>query len=133
MRKKTVLYTLSLLAMGTLFMSQKSAEGIITKGEDGMTVVNTTTLASDVEGYAGTTPVKIYIRKNKIERVEALPNTETPKYFVLIKKNLLDKWNGLHVKDAAKQQVDFVTWATYSSDAVIENVRRGINYYNKSK
>lgn len=127
--KKNILSILALFAIGTLFMSQKSEE-VITK-EDGMTVINTTTLATDVEGYAGTTPVKIYIKKNKIERVEALPNMETPKYWVRIKKGILDKWNGLAVKDAAKQEVDVVTGATYSSEAVIENVRRGINYYNK--
>ena len=127
MNKKTFLF----LALGALFMSQKKAD-VITK-EDGMTVVNTTTLATDVEGYAGTTPVKIYIKKNKIERIEALPNTETPKYWVRIKKSILDKWNGLSVSDAAKQQVDVVTGATYSSEAVIENVRRGLNYYNKKK
>ena len=132
MKQRKIWHVLVVLAMGTLFMSQKAAEGIITK-TDGMTVINTTALASDVEGYAGTTPVKIYIRNNKIERVEALPNAETPKYFILIKRNLLDKWNGLHVKDAAKQQVDVVTGATFSSDAVIENVRRGINYYNKTR
>ena len=129
--KKNILSILALFAIGTLFMSQKS-EDVITK-EDGMTVINTTTLTTDVEGYAGTTPVKIYIKKNKIERVEALPNMETPKYWVRIKKGILDKWNGLAVKDAAKQEVDVVTGATYSSEAVIENVRRGINYYNKSK
>lgn len=127
MKKKIVL----LLALGALFMSQKKAD-VITK-EDGMTVVNTTTLATDVEGYAGTTPVKIYIKKNKIERIEALPNTETPKYWARIKKSILDKWNGLSVSDASKQQVDVVTGATYSSEAVIENVRRGLNYYNKKK
>ena len=127
MKKKIVL----LLALGALFMSQKKAD-VITK-EDGMTVVNTTTLATDVEGSAGTTPVKIYIKKNKIERIEALPNMETPKYWVRIKKSILDKWNGLSVSDAAKQQVDVVTGATYSSEAVIENVRRGLNYYNKNK
>ena len=132
MKYQTTLSTLALLVMGTLFMSQKTADEIITK-EDGLTVVNTTALAADVEGYAGTTPVKIYIRKNQIERIEALPNMETPKYFIRIKKGILDKWNGLAVKDAAKQEVDVITGATYSSEAVIENVRRGINYYNKSK
>lgn len=132
MKKKTIFSTIAVLALGTLFMSQKEAEKIITK-EDGMTVINTTTLASDVEGYAGTTPVKIYIRKNKIERIEALPNMETPKYWVRIKKDILNKWDGLAVKEAAKQEVDIVTGATYSSESAIENVRRGINYYNKSR
>ena len=132
MKKRKVLNILSVLTLGTLLMSMAPAEQVVTK-EDGMTVVNTTTLATDVEGYAGSTPVKIYIKKNKIERIEALPNMETPKYFAQVKRTLLDKWKGLTVKDAAKQEVDVVTGATYSSEAVIENVRRGINYYNKKK
>lgn len=128
MKKKIVL----LLALGALFMSQKK-EDVITK-EDGMTVVNTTTLSTDVEGYAGTTPVKIFIdKKNRIERIEALPNMETPKYWARIKKGILDKWNGLTVKEAGKLEVDVVTGATYSSEAVIENVRRGLGYYEKVK
>ena len=130
--KKSILSVIAVLSLGVLFMSLTPAEQVVTK-EDGMTVVNTTTLATDVEGYAGTTPVKIYIKKNKIERVEALPNMETPKYFAQVKRALLDKWKGLSVKDAAKQEVDVVTGATYSSEALIENVRRGINYYNKQK
>lgn len=122
---------LALLFVGVLFMSQKVAD-VVTKEND-MTVVNTTTLTSDVEGYAGTTPLKIYIKKDKIERIEALPNMETPKYFVRIKKELLTKWNGLTVKKAETQEVDVLTGATYSSDAVIENVRRGLKFYNKQK
>lgn len=132
MKKRTILHTSSLLVMAVVFMSLTPAEQVVTK-EDGMTVVNTTTLAADVEGYAGTTPVKIYIKKNKIERVEALPNMETPKYFAQVKRALLNKWKGLSVKDAAKQEVDVVTGATYSSEALIENVRRGLNHYNKQK
>lgn len=132
MKKRNILYTFSLLAMGMMFMSLTPADQVVTK-EDGMTVVNTTTLATDVEGYAGTTPVKIYIKKNKIERVEVLPNAETPKYLVQVKRALLDKWKGLSVKDAAKQEVDVVTGATYTSEALIENVRRGVNYYSKQK
>ena len=100
---------------------------------DGATVINTTTLADDVEGYAGPTPLKIYIKKDKIEKIEPLKNIETPKYWALIKRDLLNKWNGLTAKKAATQQVDVVTGATYSSEAVIENVRRGLDYYNKKK
>lgn len=120
------------LVLALLFMSLTPADEVITK-ENGLTVINTTSLADDVEGYAGTTPLKIYLRKNKIERIEALPNAETPKYFALIKRDLLTKWNGLSVKKAAALEVDVVTGATYSSGAVIENVRRGLQYYTKKK
>ena len=112
--------------------AQTQTAEVITK-EDGATVINTTTLADDVEGYAGPTPLKIFIKKDKIEKIEPLKNVETPKYWALIKRDLLSKWNGLTAKKAATQQVDVVTGATYSSEAVIENVRRGLDYYNKKK
>ncbi len=114
-----------------LLSSFRADNDVITK-EDGMTVITTTTLAEDVEGYAGTTPLKIFIKGNKIQRIEALRNMETPKYFALIKRDLLTKWNGLTVKKATTQQVDVVTGATFSSESVIENVRRGLDYYNKN-
>lgn len=127
--KKTIL----ILAGGLLLLlsSFRADNDVITK-EDGMTVITTTTLAEDVEGYAGTTPLKIFIKGNTIQRIEALKNLETPKYFALIKRDLLNKWNGLTVKKAASQQVDVVTGATFSSESVIENVRRGLDFYNKN-
>ena len=99
--------------------------------ETGMTVINTTTLGMDVQGFLGATPLKIYIQKNKVVKIEALKNQETPKYFVKVKKNLLDKWNGKKVKEAKSMKVDAVTGATYSSNAVIENVKLGLEYYSK--
>ena len=125
-----------LLLLGTfLFLtSQTTDEPIMTKQKD-ITIINTTSLATDIEGYVGQTPVKVYIQAGKVLRVEALENEETPKYFdILVKGGLLKKWNGKPVKTAEKQKVDVVTGATVSSEAVIENVRRGIAYYNyKSK
>ncbi|MCR5821019.1 MAG: FMN-binding protein [Bacteroidaceae bacterium] len=113
-----------------VFMSFCPADDVISK-EKGTTIINTTSLTEDVEGYAGPTPLKIYIKKDKIEKIEALENIETPKYFAIIKRDLLVKWNGLTVKKAAEQKVDCITGATYSSESVIENVRRGLDYYNK--
>ena len=40
------------------------AQEVMRKEKDGTYVVNTTTLAKDVEGYAGPTPVEVYIKKN---------------------------------------------------------------------
>ena len=120
-----------LLLLGTyLFLtSQTTNEPIVTKQKD-ITIINTTSLATDIEGYVSTTPVKVYIQGGKVLKVEALENEETPKYFDMVVKGLLKKWNGKPVKTADKQKVDVVTGATVSSEAVIENVRRGIAYYN---
>jgi uncharacterized protein with FMN-binding domain len=98
-----------------------------------MFVINTTTIGKDVEVYNGPTPLKVYIKKNKVEKVEFLKSTETPKYYVKVKKELGDKWNGLKVKDAQTQQVDAVTGATFSSEAVIKNVQLALDYYQSHK
>jgi len=119
----------SLLVVAMTLLSWMADE-TMTK-ENGMTVINTTTLGKDVQGFLGTTPLKIYIQKNKVVKIEALKNQETPKYFVKVKKNLLDKWNGKKVKEAKNMQVDAVTGATYSSNAIIENVKLGLEYYSK--
>ena len=131
--KKILFGALALIALAvTLQSALPKGDDIITK-EDGMTVVNTTELGKDVIGYISPTPLKIYIQKNKVVKVEALKNLETPKYFAKVKKALLNKWDGLKVKDAASQKVDGVTGATFSSDAIIKNVQLGLEYYQSHK
>ena len=129
--KRSIFGALALLALTVTLVSAGQKDDEIMTKENGMYVVNTTTLGKDVQGYVSTTPVKVYIKKNKVEKVEFLKNQETPKYFAKVKKNLLDKWNGVKVKDAKKLKVDGVTGATYSSKAVIENVQLGLDYYSK--
>lgn len=132
--KKIVIKTLSYCSIiaATLILTSWAADETMTK-ENGMTVINTTSIGKNVEGYNGTTPLKIFIKKNKVVKIEALKNQETPKYFIKVKKALLDKWNGLKVKEAKNLKVDAVTGATYTSDAVIENVKLGLDYYQNHK
>ena len=125
--------SLVLVALAAVLMSAgKAGDEVITK-EDGMSVVNTTTIAKDVEGYNGAVPIKIYIKKNKIQKIEVLKNQEGPKYLNMVKKTLLNAWDGLTLKEAKAKQVDAVTGATFTSKALIENVNRGIDYYQKNK
>lgn len=132
MNCKTLLPPLGIAAL-CLALSSETDEAPILTQEKETTIINTTALANDVEGYVSTTPVKIYIRNNKVARVEALENEETPKYFNLVEQKLLRKWEGMSVKKAEKARVDVVTGATVSSEAVIENVQRGLSYYNRVK
>ena len=101
--------------------------------ENGVYIINTTTIGKDIEGYNGPTPLKVYIKNNKVEKIEFLKNVESPKYYAKVKKELIDKWNGLKVKDAKTHQVDAVTGATYSSEAVIKNVQLALDYYQSHK
>lgn len=129
---KKVISILALFSLVIVLSSAKGDDGVMTK-ENGMYVVNTTTLGKDVIGYVGATPLKIYIQKDKIVKVEALKNQETPKHNAKVKRMLLTKWDGMKVKDVAKQKVDGVTGATITSDAMKKNVQLGVEYYLKNK
>lgn len=132
-RKLAISGAAVLLAFALQSFTMKPADDGVMVKEKGTYVVNTTKLGKNVEGYNSTTPLKIYIKKNKVEKVEFLKSQETPKYYAKVKKALQSVWNGLKVKDAQKKQVDAVTGATFSSEAVIKNVQLGLEYYQKNK
>ena len=122
-----------LLAMFLLCGLTAQADDVMKKEKDGTYIVNTTTLAQDVEGYNGPTPLEIHIKKNKIVKVVLLKSMETPKYNARIKKNMLPKYENQKLTKNKGVEVDGVTGATFTSDAVKENVRRGLEYYWKHK
>lgn len=94
--------------------------------------VNTASLASDVEGFNGTTPVEISVVKGKITRIKLLPNQETPSFLQLvIDSGLLKALDGKTVEEASKVKLDAVSGATYSSTAIIENIHRGLDSLKK--
>jgi electron transport complex protein RnfG len=125
--KKTLL-TLLLLAVFTAIEAQ-----VMKKEKDGTYIINTTTLAQDVEGYSGPTPVEVYIKKNKIVKVVPLKMQDGPKYLAKVKKGMLTKYEGMNVKKGVVADVDAVTGATFTSDAIKENVKRAVAYYKKNK
>lgn len=125
---KKRLFTVPLLALTLMSFVQDSP----ISEEQGMTVINTTTLCADVKGYADATPIKIYIKDGKINKIKTLHNAETPRFWALIKKEVLPKWEGMDVKKAAKAKVDAVTGATMSSKALMKNVQAGCDYYVKN-
>ena len=94
-----VTFIFSLLLMSFI------ADETMTK-ENGAIVINTTELGKNVEGYQGPTPLKVYIKNNKVEKIEFLKSPETPKYYERVKKFLQSKWDGLKVKEAREKEVD---------------------------
>lgn len=133
MKKQTyrLFFGITAMAFMAILVSANHNDNIITN-ENGMTVVNTTELTRDIKGFKGSTPVKIFIKKNKVVKVEALPNRETPKFFDKVKP-LLKHWDGKTVKKALNSEPDVITGATYSSDAIMKNVQVGLEYYNDHK
>ena len=122
-----------ILSIAVVCTLTATAQQVMKKEKDGTYVVNTTTLASDVEGYNGPTPVEVYIKKNKVVKVEMLKSQETPKYSVRVKKNMLPLYEGKKIVKGKPIEVDGVTGATFTSKAVKKNVNRAIDYYQKHK
>lgn len=122
-----------LLAVLLVFTMTAQADNVMTKTQDGTYIINTTTLAQDVEGYAGATPLEVHIKKNVIVKVVPLKNQDGPKYNAKVKKEMLTKYEGMNVKKGTVQDVDAVTGATFTSKAMQENIRRAVDYYKKHK
>ena len=94
---------------------------------DGTMVINTTSLGTDITGYAGKVPLEISVKDGKVVNVKALDNAETPDFFELA-SDLLTKWNGKTIEEAMQTKVDAVSGATFSSKAIIGNMQRGLQY-----
>lgn len=100
--------------------------------KDGTQVIITTEIGKSFDGFAGAVPVEIYLKDGQITQIVPLENEETPDFF---KKAcaILPKWTGKSVKEALGTKVDAVSGATFSSEALMYNVKCGLEYYLKKK
>ena len=71
----------------------------------------------------------VTFRDGVIEDVKALDNVETPSFFERAWNGLKLVWSDEEASSVAKRDIDAVSGATYSSQAIIENLRRAVNYY----
>lgn len=91
--------------------------------------VNTTETCKDIRGFGGAVPVLMEVSaKGRITSLTALPNEETPGFFKrVIRAALTDKFVGMSVRQAlASDMPDAVSGATYSSKALIANMRKAL-------
>lgn len=105
-------------------------KGITKKGTT--TIVSTRGVVKGVKGFAGDTPVKIYIEKGRITRIEPQPNQETPSVFARAEA-LLRRFIGKSVGEAQSMRVDAVSGATCSSKALVQTVKGGLKYYEDNR
>lgn len=90
-------------------------------------IISSSQSAHQVMGYAGPVPVFVYIDVNDcIRSVVPAENAETPSFFEHAAGKILPRWMGMRVNEAAGLQVDAVTGATYSSQALIANIRAAL-------
>ena len=126
-KKLMLLAAIAALLVSIGFVSSACGSRSGGKAQTDTLVVNTTELCKDVIGYDGPTPLKITVVNGVVASVEALPNTETPRFFdLVVEGGLLKAVVGKKVSEAATMPLDAVTGATWSSKAVIENLRAGL-------
>lgn len=90
-------------------------------------IVNTTETGKDIHGYAGPVPIRMAVSaKGRIISITALPNDETPGFFKRVTRAALtDTFVGMSIRQAlASDMPDAVSGATYSSKALIANMRQ---------
>ncbi|MDE6410705.1 MAG: FMN-binding protein [Muribaculaceae bacterium] len=113
-------------------VTEKAEAGNMMKSADGSVVINTKGMKGTVNGYAGPVPLEIYITDGKITEIKPLENSETPAFFNRASV-ILDQWKGRTPEEGRALKVDGVSGATYSSQAIISNVKAGLDTYLGSK
>jgi Na+-translocating ferredoxin:NAD+ oxidoreductase RnfG subunit len=76
-------------------------------------------------GYGGKVPLLIGVDDSlTITKITLLPNNESSDYIEAIYGDaFIGKWQGVSLEEATQLQVDIVTGATYTSEAVLAGVR----------
>lgn len=126
MKKILLLSVISLVLAGSFLGSFTSCGGNRSQAPDTLKI-NTTDISADVVGFNGPTPVEISVCKGVITGIKALPNQETPKFLQkVLDSGLLESLNGKTLEEARSVELDAVTGATFTSKAMIENIRLGL-------
>lgn len=98
--------------------------------QNGYTIINTTDIVKGVKGFADATPLEIHINdKGLIDKVIPLKNSESPRFFKkLSDNNIYDNWVGITPQQTLDLEVDAVSGATKSSNAVIATFNGAMQY-----
>lgn len=86
----------------------------------------------DITGFNGNIPLEINMKDGKIASINILENDETPGFLRKVTNaNLVENFYGLTPKEAVNLDIDAVSGATYSSDAIIKSVKTRMAIYDK--
>ena len=86
----------------------------------------------DIVGFNDVIPLEIYIVDGKITYISILQNRETPGFMRKVTNSgLVDKFYGLTPQEAIDLDIDAVSGATYSSNAIIKSVKTRLAIYEK--
>lgn len=133
MKKSIIITTAALLLIASaMTLDAQAKKPKVPKRKAGITkVVYTGDLAKKVVGYNGPTPLNITIKDNRIAKIEVLENKETPAYLKRAMAVIIPQYIGKNVKEAIALEPDVATGATYTSEAIIKNIKKGLEQFKK--
>lgn len=117
-------------AIDTSYYQVKDAKGDVLG-----TVLFSSPYSDKVKGFNGPTPLMITLdAEDRIQNVVLLDNQETPVYAQrVVEGGLYNAWNGLTVKEALEKEVDAVTGATFTSNAMKNSLKVRLEAYQRQK
>ena len=115
--------------LGTDLNSKNNKSETIAYNSDGGILINTIEIAKDINGYGGNIPLILHINNNVITKIDILHNSETPDFIDKIKNKLLPKYIGKNINDNSINDIDAISGATLTSNAIKLSISKGINYF----
>ncbi|MFI3278081.1 MAG: FMN-binding protein [Rikenellaceae bacterium] len=95
----------------------------LSSAQGSVQIIDTTPYTKDIYGYKGPVPIKLHLQDGIIQKVELLPNLESPhRVKFIIEDGLLERWRGVKADDAQSVKIDATAGATLTTDAIVENV-----------
>ena len=86
----------------------------------------------DIIGFNGVIPMEINMADGKISSIVILDNEETPRFLERVTDaKLVENFYGLTPKEAIDLNLDAVSGATYSSNAIIKSVKTRMEAYEE--
>lgn len=126
MKKVILLATIFAVLLGASLVSASSCGSRRAQGPDTLKI-NTTDLCKDIVGFNGPVPVEISVFQGVVTDIKMLPNQETPRFLKMVEASgLAQKLVGKTLDEAKDVELDAVTGATYTSNALIKNIRAGL-------
>ena len=96
------------------------------------TILYTEEYCQDITGFNDVIPLEINMVNGKIEHINILDNRETPRFMDRVTDgHLVENFYGLTPAEAISLDIDAVSGATYSSNAIIKSVKARMAAYEK--
>ena len=98
----------------------------------GDATIYTEEFCKDIVGFNGDIPLEINIVDGRITQINILENKETPRFLDKVENaGLVEKFYGLTPSEAIELDIDAVSGATFSSNAIITSVKTRLAIYEK--